>query len=1033
MLQKLVELSIRFRGVVLALSLALLGYGIFAARTAKLDVFPDFVQPQATIQIESPGLSPEQVETLVTRVVEGAVNGVPHLESVRSQSIEGLSIVTVFFRDGTDVYLARQLLAEQLSAVAADLPLGVKPPKLTPLTSSTMDLLKIGLLSDKLTPMQLREFADWTLRPRLQAVAGIAQVGVMGGEVRELQIQVLPERLQAFDLALDDVLAAARRATGTRGAGYVETANQRIVIQSEGQTTTPGQLGEIVVRRSAGADVRLRDVAHVVAAPQPKFGDVLIQGRPGVLVKLLSQYGANTMEVTRAAEDALSEMRPVFAAAGIDVVPRIHRPATFIETALRHVGVSLAIGAALVVAVLLLFLSNLRAALISILAIPVSLLVSVVVLGWFGLSLNTITLGGLAIAIGEVVDDAIIDVENIFRRLRENRAAGGGRSVLSVVLDASIEVRGAVVYATLIVVLVFVPVLTLSGLQGRMFAPLGVAYIAAILASLAVALTATPALAALLLPRAAERAAGEPLLLRGMKRAYAAFLGLLLPWPKTVLLLGAAASLGAVALVLRMGQEFLPEFREGHFVLQVSAVPGTSLPEMLRLGEVIAGDLQKNVLVDGQPVIEAIGFQAGRAELGEDPWGPHRSEFHVELVPDVPGDAQAAVQAQIRERLEAIPGITSEVLTFLGDRISESISGETASVVVSIFGDDLDALDAKAAEVAAALGHIRGAADVHVVSPPGTPLLTVRLRPERVAGLGVRPLDALDDLETAYSGARVGQFYEGSRAFDMRVILDPARRRDPETIGDLPVRAADGAVIPLSMIADVTPATGRYMLLHEAARRRQTVVCNVEGRDIRSFTDEVQSRVGDVKLPEGMYAEVSGAAEAAGEARNELLLHSGVAALGIVILLAILFGTARRVTLVLANVPFALIGGVLAAWATGGTLSIGSIVGFVTLFGITMRNSVMMISHLEHLERHEGQTWGRALVLRGASERLAPVLMTALVTGLGLLPIALGSGEVGREIEGPMAIVILGGLITSTVLSLLLIPVLYLRFGRTAR
>lgn len=1030
MLQKLVDFSIRFRGPVLAIGLALLGYGVFKAAHAKLDVFPDFVQPQATIQTEAPGLSPEQVETLVTRVVESAINGVPRVESIRSQSIQGLSIVSVFFDEGTDIFLARQLLTEQLGAIAGDLPLGVKSPKLNALTSATMDLLKIGLVSDRMSPMELRAFADWTLRPRLQAVTGVAQVGVMGGEVREFQVQVLPDRLVAFDLALDDVLNAARRATGTRGAGYVETANQRIVLQSDGQSLTPEALGAVVVSRGESADVRLRDVANVVVAPQPKFGDVLIQGRAGVLVKLLSQYGSNTMDVTRAAEAALEEMKPAFEATGIQVYPRMHRPATFIETALHHVSRSLYIGAALVALVLSLFLFNLRTALISILAIPLSLLAAVVVLDWLGLTLNTITLGGLAIAIGEVVDDAIIDVENILRRLRENRAAGQPRRVAAVVLDASLEVRSAVVYATFIVVLVFVPVLTLSGLQGRMFAPLGIAYITAILASLAVALTVTPALASFLLPGAAARSPREPLFIRGFKRGYAAVLGSLLAVPWLLVGVVLAATGGAAYALLHFGEEFLPEFREGHFVVQVSAVPGTSLPEMLRIGGRISHDLHQNVCVNGKPVIDTIELQAGRAEQGEDPWGPHRAEFHIELLPDVPGAAQADVQAQIRDRLAHYAGTTSEVLTFLGDRISETISGEASSVVVNVFGDDLDLLDHKAAAIAGILAGIPGAADVHVASPPGMPQTSVKLRPDRLAALGIRPLDALTDIETAFEGARVAQVYEGNRAFDVRVILAEAGRKQPETVGDLPLRTLDGAIVPLRTVADITPGTGRYMILHEGARRRQTVLCNVDNRDVQSFVAEAEKRIGAVKLPSGVYLEYGGEAEAAAAARNELLLHSGIAGFGILLLLSIVFPRGRQLVLVLTNLPFALVGGVLAVAAAGGTLSIGSIIGFVTLFGITMRNSIMLVSHFEHLEAAEGLSWGRALVLRGASERLVPVLMTALVTALGLLPIALGSGEVGREIEGPMAIVILGGLCTSTLLNLLVVPALYLRFGR---
>lgn len=1032
MLQHLVDFSIRFRGTVLALALVLLGYGVFKARNAKLDVFPDFVQPQATIQTEAPGLPPEQVESLVTRPIESVIGGVPHIDSVRSQSIQGLSTVSVFFKEGTDLLVARQLLNEQINTVTGDLPAGVKPPKLTPLTSATMDLLKIGLLSDSMSAMELRAFADWTLRPRLQAVPGVAQVGVMGGEVREIQVQVKPERLAAYGVSLDDVLEAARRATGTRGAGYIETANQRVVLQSEGQSLTPEQIGDAIVRRGDGDDVRLHDVASVVFAPQPKFGDILIQGKPGVLVKLLSQYGANTMDVTRAVEEALEKLQPMFEAEKIKAYPRMHRPATFIETSLAHVSVSLYIGAAMVVVVLTLFLFNLRTALISILAIPLSLMAAIIVLDWWGLTLNTITLGGLAIAIGEVVDDAIIDVENIFRRLRENCASGKRRSATSVVLDASLEVRSAVVYATFIVVLVFVPVLTLSGLQGRMFAPLGVAYITAILASLAVALTATPALACLLLPGAAERAEREPAFIRWMKSAYRGVLAALLPMPGLMIAGGFAASVAAVLVLLRFGQEFLPEFREGHFVAQVSAVPGTSLPEMMRIGRAISADLMENVQLHGKPVIDTVELQVGRAELGEDPWGSHRSEYHIELLPDIPGEEQAEVQKQIREHLEAHPGVTSEVLTFLGDRISESISGETAAVVVNLFGDDLDQLDEQATAVAGLMGKVHGAADVHVASPPGMPLAYCRLRHDRLAALGLRPLDVLADIETAYEGSRVAQIYQGARVMDVRVILDEAHRRNPETIGDLPLRTVDGATVPLRVAADVESTTGRYMILHEGARRRQTVTCNVEHRDVHSFTAELEKRVAQLKLPAGVYAEVSGAAEAATEARNELLLHSGVAGVGVLLLLSMVFTRGRQLTLVLLNLPFALVGGVTAVALTGATLSIGSIVGFVTLFGITMRNSMMMISHFDHLESHEGQTWGRELVLRGASERLVPVMMTALVTGLGLLPIALGSGEVGREIEGPMAIVILGGLASSTVLSLLLLPVLSLKYGRAA-
>ncbi|MFH1416725.1 MAG: efflux RND transporter permease subunit [Planctomycetota bacterium] len=1029
MLQYLVGFSLRHRGVVVALACLLVGYGVYKTIHAKLDVFPDFVQPQACIQTEAPGLSPEQVEAIVTLPVESAVIGVTDIEDVRSQSIQGLSIVNAVFKEGTDIFIARQMLGEQLAAIAGTLPEGVKSPKLTPLTSSTMDLLKIGLVSDKLSLMELRSFADWTLRPRLQAVPGIADVGIMGGEVRQLQIQVLPDRLLALDLSIEDVLTAAQQATGARGAGYVETDNQRVVIQVEGQSISPEELGGTLLARADGLSVRLSDVARVTAAPAPKYGDATIQGRPGVLVKLLSQYGSNTMEVTEAAEKALEEMKPALEAEGITLYPRLHRPATFIEAAIHHVRAALLLGGVLVVIVLFLFLLNLRAAAISITAIPLSLLVAVIVLDWMGQTLNTITLGGLAIAIGEVVDDAIIDVENIFRRLRENRAAVEPKPLLRVVLDASLEVRQAVVYATFVVVMVFVPVLTLSGLQGKMFAPLGVAYILAILASLGVALTVTPALSLMLLPKAAGSfAEHRPIQL--LKEAYNGIMVRVMRRPRTVIISGAAVCLASLGLVATFGGEFLPAFREGHFVLAASTVPGTSLPEMMRLGQGISKGLLEDVKIDGEPVIATVEHQAGRAELGEDPWGPHRSELHVELKPDVPGEDQEHVQEQIRSLLESYPGVSSEAVTFLEDRIGETISGETSAVVVSLYGEDLDALDAKAEEIAKMIAGTRGAVDVRVASPPGAPQVVAQLRRDRLGQFGFQPVEVLSAMQTAYQGTTVAQTYEGSKVFDIAVILAPEYRQEPEMVGATMLRSRDGVYVPLSELVDFTPRTGRYMILHDGARRRQAVTCNVENRDVASFVAEIKEKVSKAAMPAGTYAVFGGTAEARTEARNEILLHSSIAGVAVLMLLASVFRQGRRLLLVLANLPFAFVGGVLAVALTGGLLSIGSIVGFVTLFGITMRNSVMMISHFEHLVIREGMPWNTATALRGASERLLPILMTALVTGLGLAPIAWGSGEVGREIEGPMAIVILGGLITSTLLNLLILPTLAVHFAR---
>ena len=1032
MLQAIVHFSLRFRGIVVALGCLLLGYGLYVANHAKLDVFPDFVPPEVTVQTEAPGLSPEQVETLVTRPVESAINGLGNQESLRSESIQGLSIVTIVFTEGTKILEARQLLAEKLGETAGTLPAGVEAPKMSPLTSATMDLLKIGLVSDKLTPLELRTFADWTLKPRLLAVPGVAHCNIFGGEVGQWQVQVQPEQLVAHQVSLSDVVAAARQASGVRGGGFIATPNQRIVLQTDGQTLTVEALGNIVV--APGADgappVRLRDVATVKEGAQPKFGDALVMGRPGVLMTMASQYGANTMEVTATLEKALDDLKPVLAREGIVLYPRLHRPASFIEASLRNIRHSLLLGAVLVAIVLFLFLGHFRVAFISLTAIPLSLLGAIVILDRAGVTLTTITLGGLAIALGEVVDDAIIDVENILRRLRENRTLAEPRAALAVIFDASLEVRSAVVFATFIVALVFLPVLTLTGLQGSFFAPLAKTYILAIMVSLVVALTVTPALSLLFFTRGVRDPA-IPRFQRLLRGGYERVLRGVSRHPAPVL--GAVALFCVLALsrLPFLGGEFLPEFREGHFVLGVSTAPGSSLAETLRIGKHLSDELLQN------PNIATVEQQVGRAEQGEDTWGPERSELHVELKPDLPGRVQAQVEEEIRDVLRNEPGIQYEVLTFLGDRIGETIGGETAPVVVNLFGDDLDALDAKAAEVAAALGSVPGAADVQVKAPPGAPRLAIRLRPNSLTELGFRPLDVLDAIQTAYQGEVVGQIYRENRVTDVAVVLAAEDRRDPEQVGSLELTSLTGVRVPLRELADVYLTSGRASILHEGARRRQTVTCVPSGRDVQSFVAEARATIArKVALPQGMYVEYAGAAEAQQAATRELLLHSAIAAAGILMLLFIVLGHWRNLLLVLVNLPLALTGGVLAVYLSGlfggsaGTLTMGALVGFVTLFGITTRNAIMLVTHYDHLVRHEGQTWNLATAIRGASERLVPILMTATVTALGLLPLALGTGEAGREIEGPMAVVILGGLATSATLNLLVLPTLALRFGR---
>ncbi|MGF6306702.1 CzcA family heavy metal efflux pump [Bradyrhizobium sp. i1.8.4] len=1021
----LVAFAIRFRGIVLALSFALLGYGLFTLGEAKYGVFPEFAPPQVTIQTEAPGLSPEHVEILVTQPIETSINGLAGVESLRSSSIQGLSVVTVVFQPGSDIYRARQLVTERLAVVAARLPQGVQPPSMTPLTPLAGTVLVIGLTSDQRSLMDLRTIADWTVARRLLAVPGVAQVSTYGKDVRSLQVQVRPDDLIRFRVGLNDVLTAARKATGVRGAGFIDTANQRITLQTLGQSLTPDQLARTVLLHEGGASVVLGDVATVLTAPEPPIGAALIDGLPGIMLMVSQQYGANTREVTARVEAALQELRPGLEADGIQLHADIFRPANFIDAATENVLNALVIGGVLVVVVLFLFLFDWRTSIISCTAIPLSLIAAVLALQWMGETLNTMTLGGLAIAIGEVVDDAVIGVENVVRRLRENRRATAPRSEARVVLEAFLEVRTAVAYATFAVLLVFFPILALSGIAGRLFGPLGIAYIFAVLASLAVALTVTPALSMLLLvERTGGQRSHEPPAVRWSRRHYQALLRRIGRYPKLVMTAAAVLTIGAAMLPF-FGGTFLPDLREGHLILHVSAIPGTSLDESLRIGKLMTDTLRQI------PGVRRVAQHAGRAEAGIDTVGPHSSEFEIDLEPGLSGQAQSAAEARIRVALAGFPGVSFSSKTYLTERVEETVSGFTAAVVVNIYGPDLDSLERTARDVARELDEVAGAVDVQQRSPPGMPQVNVTLRPTDLQRWGLDAVEVLELIRTAYQGDVVGQGYEGNAVFNVIVILDAHARARLTQIGDLPVRTPSGAYILLKQIADVYETSGRYQIQHLNAQRVQTVTANVSGRDLESFVAAAKRKLArEVVLPPGAHVEFAGAAEAQARSRHDLIVNSLLAGTGIVVLLSMVTGHWRNLLLVMINLPFAFVGGVFALALTGGLLSLGSMVGFVTLFGITLRNSILMISHYEHLVLVDGRVWGLDTVIEGAADRLVPILMTSLVTGLGLLPLAIGAGEPGREIEGPMAIVILGGLMTSMALSLLVLPSLALRYAR---
>jgi CzcA family heavy metal efflux pump len=858
------------------------------------------------------------------------------------------------------------------------------------------------------------------IKPRLLAVPGVAHVIVFGGAVRQIQIQPDMQRLTSFGITLAGVADAARAALPLRGAGFIDIANQRVLMQSPIPAPDIDVLGKAVVAVRNEVPIRLSEIAAVKMAPALRSGDSLIMGKPGVLLSLASQYGANTLTTTLAVEQALATLRPALTAQGITVYGRLHRPANFIERALGDLKHSLLIAGVLIFIVLYLFLRDIRAALIAFTAIPLSLLAAIAVLDRMGLTLNTMTLGGFAVALGVLVDDAIIGIENIMRRLRENQLLPKPLDRLEVIREASLEVRGPVIYATAVVIAVFLPEIFTTSVQGHFVGPLALAFIFAVLASLVVAMTATPALCALLLRR--HDARPESRWLRRLKVWQSQAVHGVATHFKAVVAVVVACVLAAAVALPFLGGTFMPDFREGHFVIQVSSsIPGTSLEEMLAVGKRISAEIL------ALPYVASVEQQVGRAELGEDTWGPHRSEFHVELKPDSTVD-QGAAQDALRKILEHYPGLQSEVVTFLGDRISESLSGETAQVAVKVFGDDLDALDATGDRIVSVLSKIAGVVDLQFKRQSGTPAIAIQLRPDALLASGLKAQDVLDTIETAYTGTQVGQTFSGTRTVDAVVLLPEALRHQPGALAHLMISGPLGPV-PLSQVARILVTQDRYSIEHDGGQRRISVTFNVSGASLQSVVQQAaQAIASKVSLPTGVYTEFTGAAQAESQTRNQLMLFSGLALALIIMILFMSFRWRANSWLVLANLPFALVGSVAAIAMTGIGVSLGTVVGLVTVFGVSARNAILQLAHYEHLVEVEGAAWNTATVIRGANERLVPILMTAAVTALGLAPLAFGMNLPGQEIEGPMAVTVLGGLVSSTILNLFVLPALARRY-----
>ncbi|MBA2598142.1 MAG: efflux RND transporter permease subunit [Chloroflexia bacterium] len=1030
MMRWIVGSSLKLRYIVVGLAVAMMVFGGGLLRAMPVDVFPEFAPPKVEIHTACIGLSAADVEALVTVPMEQALNGVPGLDVMRSKSVPQYSSIVMIFEPGTDLMNARQLVAERMQAAIPSLPTWAAPPVMLQPLSSTSRIMKIGLTSDTLSLMDMSMISYWKIRANLLRIPGVANVAIWGERLQMLQVQADPQRMAANDVSLDEVMQVTADALDSgllqysNGAvigkgGFIDTPNQRIGVRHKLPIVTPDDLAEVVVAERDGQPLRLADVASVVEDHQPLIGDAVINDGPGLMLIVEKLPWGNSLEVTKQVEAALEEMRPGLP--GLEIDSTIFRPATFIEMAIENLTMALLLGCLLVVVVLIAFLFEWRTALISVVAIPLSLVAAGMVLYLRGATINTMVLAGFVIAVGVVVDDAIIDVENIMRRLRQARKEGSDKSTAAIVLDGSLEVRSAIVYATLIDAAALLPIFFLGGLSGAFFQPLAISYAMAVIASMVVALTVTPALALILLRKAPVEGRGSPLV-PWLQRGYGAALERIVRRPRY-----AFATVGLVVLMgiftyPQLGQSMLPEFKERDFLMHWVTDPSTSHPEEVRITTLASTELR------AIPGVRNFGAHIGQALLGDEVYGVYFGENWISVDPSADYDT---TRASIEEVVDGYPGLKRDVQTYLKERMKEVLTGSGYSIVVRVYGPDQEVLKEKAQEIDQLLGSIDGVVDEHVSTQlVNVPQVEVEVDLATAQHYGLKPGDIRRAAATLMAGEEVGDIFRDGKAYDVVVWSEPETRQSLTDIRELPIDTPDGGHVKLGEVADVRIAPTPNTIAHENLARRLDVEANVRGRDLGSVAGEVERAVAQVEFPQGYHAEVLGEWAERQAAEQQMRGFAVLAAVAIFFLLVASFGNVRLAGLLFLTLPSALIGGVLATYITDPVISLGSLVGFFTVLGIAARNGIMMISHYQHLEREEGEEFGPALILRGAKERLAPILMTALATGLALVPLVVKGSIPGHEIEHPMAVVILGGLVTSTLLNLFIVPALYLKFGR---
>ena len=1024
-MKRIVQWSIDHHWIVIGLSALLFVAGAWTARQMPIDVFPDLTAPTVTILTEGHGMAPEEMESLVTFPIESAINGASGVRRVRSATAVGIAVVWVEFDWGTDIFMARQLVSEKLALVGGTLPRQVNQPVLAPVSSIMGEILFFAISSDQDDPLTLRTIADTTVRRRLLAVPGVSQVTPIGGAERQFQVVAHPDALRANNVTLTELLDAARGASENTSAGVFTEGAQEYVLEAIGRVRSAQEIGETVIALRGDRSVLVRDVADVREGAAFKRGEGSRSGKPAVIIGVQKQPGANTIEVTARLDRALDTLQQELPS-GTTIDRRIFRQSDFIEVAIDNVIRALRDGGILVVVVVLIFLANLRASAITLTAMPLSLAAAVLALRAFGASINTMTLGGMAIAIGALVDDAIIDVENVVRRLRENHARPPAEQLPAsvIVREATLEIRSSIVFATVIIVMVFLPVFGLEGIEGRLLSPLAFAYIVALLASLAVAIVVTPALCFAFLPSSASIQRGhDGWLTRVLKARFARLLPPVLNHPVPVV--GAAVVLLVVAAVAltRAGTAFLPEFHEGSLTVQANTLPGTSLAKSNEIGTRV-----ERILLS-QPEVVATARRTGRAEYDEHVQGVEAAEIDVGLKET--GRRRDELLAELRRQFATLPGTNVTIGQPISHRIDHMLSGTRANIAVKVFGDDLRTLRRLGENVRNAMQTVPGVADLSLEQQMDVPFVRFVLNRPAIARYGLRPGDVAEAIETSFAGATVGRIFDRGTSFDLVVKFDPSTGADFDRVADLPIDTPTGAVVPVRVLADVRREEGPNMVLRENVQRRIVISCNVAGRDLGGVVRDVQVAIAQaVPMPVGYRVEYGGQFESEERATQRLLALGVLVIAGLFMLLVLAFGRARDALLVMVNLPLALIGGVVGVFLSGGILNVATLIGFITLFGIATRNGIMLVSHIQHLMQEEGVVDLREAVERGARERLVPILMTAMAAGLALIPLALGSGQSGSEIQTPMAIVILCGLTTSTLLNMFVVPTLYLRFGR---